>query len=179
MFYSLKFRVLLITNGLVQPLHVLCSFARGCSLLPERFPAFMFSCSLPCSHGIWVLQSIRCDLLHSYWIEFTRISQGKIVWGYLKLLLFLITFQGALIAVWLRFRLIFLQIERSAFQIVFSTCKFLIYLPHQIPLETWVVSNYRRKAAHVDCVTVYVLQQHSEKKFKPFKIQNLCSKPKI
>ena len=158
---------------------MLCSFARSCSLLPERFPAFMFSCSLPCSHGIWVLQSIRCDLLHSYWIEFTRISQGKIVWGYLKLLLFLIMFQGALIAIWLRFRLIFLQIERSEFQIVFSTCKFLIYLPHQIPLETWVVSNYRRKAAHVDCVTVYVLQQHSEKKFKPFKIQNLCSKPKI
>lgn len=132
-----------------------------------------------CSHGIWVLQSIRCDLLLCHWIEFTRISQGKIVWGYLKLSLFLIMFQGDLIAVWLRFPLIFLKLERSAFQIVFSTCKFLIYLALQIPLETWVVSNYRRKATHVDFVTMYVLQQHFEKKFRPFKIQNLCSKPRI
>ena len=158
---------------------MLCFFSRSCSLLPERFPAFMFSCSLPCPHGIWVPQSMRCDLLLSHWIESTRISQGIIVWGYLKLSLFLIMFQGALIAIWLRFPLIFLKIEVSAFQIVFSACEFLIYLAHQIPLETWVVSNYRRKAAHVDFVTVYVLQQHSEKKFKPFKIQNLCSKPKI
>ena len=139
----------------------------------------MFSCSLPCPHGIWVPQSMRYDLLLSHWIESTRISQGIIVWGYLKLSLFLIMFQGALIAIWLRFPLIFLKIEVSAFQIVFSACEFLIYLAHQIPLETWVVSNYRRKAAHVDFVTMYVLQQHSEKKFKPFKIQNLCSKPKI
>ena len=63
-------------NVLVQLQYVPCFSSRRCSLLlPERFPAFMFSCSLLCPHGICLLHCIRCDItlslgrIHRYLIR--------------------------------------------------------------------------------------------------------------
>lgn len=100
--------------------------------------------------GICILHYIRCNLLNYCSVESTRISQGIIVWGYLKI--FVISnyasriFNCNLIII----HIILLKTEVSAFRVALGTSKFLAYLPSQI--LTWDPHSFKQQKEGYTCV---------------------------
>lgn len=121
-------------------------------------------CCLPFPMASCILHSIRCNLLNYCWVGFTSISQGTVVWDYLKI--FVISdyvsrsFNSNLIMIPTSCKWRYL-----CFRLLSALANFLLICLTRSPPETQVVSNYRRKDVQVDSVE-YLLKRYPKRNSK-------------
>lgn len=161
MLYALKVH---FSRGFLQLLHTLRSLEFVLFFWTISCFYVFLDCCLPFPMLSCILHSIRCNLFNYCWVGFTSISQGIVVWDYLKI--FVISdyvsrsFNSNLIMIPTPCKWKYL-----CFRLLSALANFLLICLTRSPSETQVVSNYRRKDVQVDSVE-YLLKRYSKRNSK-------------